>query len=458
MTTNILVNAAAGATPSKSGWLKYLNGGTTSGATADTRPADIVTDANGNVYVLCNGDEPYAKPYIVKYNSSGVRQWSRTLANNAISTRNTGGACTLDSSGNLYVWIADYNGVTSVLYKITSAGSIVWRSGRNNNAYRTGRAYTQKLKVDSAGNIYAVGGIGNSSWGIIYKFNSSGTLLFQRSYWRWSAHMFTDIAIVSDGIIVVGGYSNAGAWFPIVVKLNTSLVPQWATYPQGNNNFSSPSRIALESNGNFYVSFVGSSQSSDSQNRIYKFDSSGTILWAVGISGGINNEVAPNSYLSYTYIGGLALDNTENLFVLCDGMFLTKLDKSTGAVVFTNKWKTNPSDSISNPNYRNLATLLSSDTFGNLYLIGSYFDFSYVSNNSVRLTKIGKVPSDGTLTGSNDYVSSDSSIVSTIFTGDPYQYNPPLPLNEVATTTNYTPDATYDLIAWTPTRDITVTL
>lgn len=459
MTTNILINAAAGALPSKTGWLKYLNGGTTSGVTADTRPADIVTDANGNVYVLCNGGDPAAKPYIVKYNSSGVRQWSRTLANNSISTRDTGGACTLDSSGNLYVWIADYNVSTSVLYKITSAGSIVWRSGRNNNAYRTGKAHTKKLKVDSAGNIYAVGGIGDSPWGIIYKFNSSGTLLFQQSYWRWSAHMFTDIAIVSDGIIVVGGYSAYSAWFPIVVKLNTSLVQQWATYPQGNDaNYSSLARIALESNGNFYVSFVGSTGSSGSQNRIYKFNSSGTILWAVGISGGINNEVAPDSSLGYTYIGGLALDNTENLFVLCDGMFLTKLDKSTGAVVFTNKWKTNPSASISAPFDRNLATLLSSDISGNLYLIGSYFDDSYVNNSSVRLTKIGKVPSDGTLTGSNDYVSSDLSIVSTVFTGDPYAYNPPLPLNEVATTTNYTPDATYDLIAWTPTRDITVTL
>lgn len=455
-----LLHTAGGSAVSKTGWLKYLNGGSTSGTTADTRPADIVTDANGNVYVLCNGGETWTKPYIVKYNSSGVRQWSLTIGINSISTYNTGGACTVDSSGNLYVWIASVNDTSSVLYKITSAGSVVWKSGRNNNAYRTGKAHTKKLKVDSAGNIYAVGGIGNSPWGVIYKFNSSGTLLFQRSYYRWDAHMFTDIAIVSDGIIVVGGYSAYSAWFPIVVKLNTSLVQQWATYPKGTDgNYLTRCSIALESNGNFYVPFIGETQSGTlDYNRIFKFDSSGNILWVRKLTGGVENEVATNSNLRYTYIGGVALDNTENLFVLCDGMFLTKLDKSTGAVVFTNKWKTNPVNTTSDPGFRNMSTLLSSDTSGNLYLIGSYRDNSYVSSSSVRLTKIGKVPSDGTLAGSNDYVSANSSIVSTVYTDDPYQYSPILPLNEVATTTNYTPDASYDLIAWTPTRDITVTL
>ena len=97
-------------------WTKQL--GTSSGENA----TGVATDSSGNVYVtgstrggLDGTNAGSSDLFVVKYNSSGTKQWTKQLGTSGIDSTN--GVAT-DSSGNVYV-----AGVTSGGLDGTNAGS-----------------------------------------------------------------------------------------------------------------------------------------------------------------------------------------------------------------------------------------------------------------------------------------------------------------------------------------------
>ena len=135
-----------------------------------------------------DGNTYYGKSdiFLVKYNSSGTKQWTKQLGT---SEYELGIDVTSDSSGNIYVTgftRGGLDGNTSsgesdiFLIKYNSSGTKQWTKQLGTSSYDSGFGVT----TDTSGNIYITGqtkgGLdGNTNSGkrdiFLIKFNSSGT-------------------------------------------------------------------------------------------------------------------------------------------------------------------------------------------------------------------------------------------------------------------------------------------
>lgn len=152
-------------------------------------------DASGNIYFV--GTRSSGKKRLVKLNSAGAAQFA------ILGTSSTDFQDELlhaDSSGNIYV-----AATASTLIKFNSSGASVqqWRFTSGGSTVGA-----QAVATDSANNIYvAVSGFS----AIIYlKFNSSGTLQFQRNITSsFGVGTLRGIVMSGNGAVFITGRSSA---------------------------------------------------------------------------------------------------------------------------------------------------------------------------------------------------------------------------------------------------------
>lgn len=190
----------------------------------------VGVDSSGNVYVGGSGKyDSTSGVYnfiIAKYNSSGTLQWQRKLEQSG--GNNVAAGFYVDSSGNSY--ITGYSNQSGTYYgyvaKYDSSGTIQWQrqfiGGGNNYANANG------VTVDSSGNVYVSGaatGSDSLSDGHLIKYNSSGTVQWQR---RFTKVALNPIAVDSSGNVFSGGEINAASPYKgSLVKYNSSGTIQW---------------------------------------------------------------------------------------------------------------------------------------------------------------------------------------------------------------------------------------
>jgi len=175
--------------------------------------------------------DTYDKASLAKLNSSGDFVWhKRYLIGLEVVTFSP--YIVSDASGsNLYMSLTRINNggdpntdpYYATISKVSSAdGSITWtRELAQPNGYR---CYVSNIDLDSSGNLYATGyykidGAGNSgnSWrGYLAKFNSSGTIQWQKEITRTAVGDYTDYLFMdavsvdsSNNIYVTGEYRFA---------------------------------------------------------------------------------------------------------------------------------------------------------------------------------------------------------------------------------------------------------
>ena len=262
-------------------WTKQL------GTAATDQGIGVITDSSGNIYVSGYNNVGYspsssafdgnpssgsADMILVKYNSSGLKQWSDQLGT---SLADYGWGITIDSSDNIYVTgstAGDLDENTSegasdrFLVKYNSGGTKQWTqqlgSSSNDKAY--GAA------TDSSGNIYVTGYTQGSFDGKTYlgsndiflvKYNSSGTKQWTKQYGSSSDDSANGIATDSSGNIYVTGYTqgnldgnhDSGSQDIFLLKYNSSGTQQWIKQLGERNSSDVAEDITVDSSDNIYI-------------------------------------------------------------------------------------------------------------------------------------------------------------------------------------------------------------
>ena len=214
----------------------------------------IAVDSSNNVYVT---GVDYNKLMLAKYNSAGVIQWQVFLSNSS----EAGQGIAVDSSSNVYVvGYSDAAGGAGsndlLLVKYNASGVIQWQRSLGGAASDLGSG----VAVDSSGNVYVAGQTSSEGAGaqdlLLAKYSSAGVIQWQRRLGGAATDLGRAIAVDSSANVYVVGYSNspsAGATSALIAKWDTSGTLQWQR-SLGGSGSDVASGVAVDSvNGILYV-------------------------------------------------------------------------------------------------------------------------------------------------------------------------------------------------------------
>lgn len=256
-------------------WQYKYSIGSILGDTGDA--GNISIDSSGNIYVAVQGDYDnpnqeqsgtYPQPYVaflLKVNSSGTLQWMRQYGDSLNDSIGSISAPAIDASGNIYLAMTrstalqlDYDTPIPIIAKYNSSGTLqdtlritpgeysyvsmikynpidgnlymstIGSSGSYLYKVSTGLSisfirklagsygYTNSIAFDASGNIHGFRNYDGASYmNQYYKYNTSGTILDQKTFVATNKDLFISrISILSDRMYLSwwygGGVSGCG--------------------------------------------------------------------------------------------------------------------------------------------------------------------------------------------------------------------------------------------------------
>jgi len=317
----------------------------------------VATDSSGNVYVTGgtkggldgNTSAGNTDLFVVKYNSSGTKQWTKQLGSSGLDSAN---GITIDSSGNVYVTGVTFGGLdwnTSAgandlfVVKYNSNGTKEWTKQLGSASSDSANG----VATDSSGNVYVVGGTKGNLLGIsnsgrtdafVIKFDSSGIKQWTKKLGTWQNDLANGVATDSSGNFYVTGFTyqhldgntSAGNADLFVVKYDSKGKKQW-TKQLGTSGHDRARGVVTDSSGNVYVAggtyggLDGNTNAGNSDLFVVKYNSSGTKQWTKQMG---------SSSRDYDY--GVATDSSGNVYVAGDTY--GGLDGNTNAGNVTSSW------------------------------------------------------------------------------------------------------------------------
>ena len=346
-------------------WTRQLGSSSRDSANA------VATDSSGNVYVtgMTNGGLDGCKNagiedlFVVKYNSSGTKQWTNQLGS---SSRDSADDVATDSTGNIYVTGTTYSeldGNTSAgkadlfVVKYNSSGTHQWTKQLGTDRYDEARG----VATDSSGNVYVTGytegGLdGNTNLGkadlFVVKYNSSGTKQWANQLGTWDTDFANGVATDSSGNVYVtgstyrslDGNTSAGNADLIVVKYYDNGTKQW-TQQLGSSSDDYANDVVTDSSGNAYVTGTtyggldGNTSAGNADLFVVKYNSSGTKQWtkqlgtsSTDTANGVTTDSSGNVYVAGGTYGGLDGNTSAGV----NDLFIVKYN-SSGTKQWTNQ-------------------------------------------------------------------------------------------------------------------------
>ena len=292
-------------------WAKGVGGniGNTLQVSGNTSGNNVVTDGNGDVYVIgyfqtptmvvgnytltnTNNSGNSADIFIAKYDAVGNILWAKSAQGD--SSDNGLGIAT-DAANNVYVTgefssttinfdsktLTNTNTGTDDIFivKYSSAGNVIWAKNYGGSKDDFGNAIT----TDAMSNIYISGSFKSPTLNIgayiltydstlysdmfIAKYDSSGNVLFAKSIGKSCSIAYIGSNIITDAnnnVYVTGSFSNAkttigndtlinkGNQDIFIAKYNSLGIPLWAKSAGGTSTDEANS-MAIDGNGDVYI-------------------------------------------------------------------------------------------------------------------------------------------------------------------------------------------------------------
>ena len=302
-------------------WAKQLGEPVASPAAPGTGKSSISLDASGNIYIGGSrrfGSGQNTSYVLIKYNSNGDSLWSRTYKGTHFLAGLGSGIVCVKVDGN-FVYVTgksfDQNPDLSsscfaATIKYDLGGTLQWM---RKDTLINGSDNVIGMETDASGNIFITCDHGFNI--LTFKCNSAGALIWKRSYTGISGDYYdrvTGLAVGPLGNVYLTGNSvrttaSGGEDF-MTLKYDASGNFLWERFYNGTYGDGDYSNgIAVDENGNAYITGVAFDLNFDFNYMTIKYDTDGTQKWKISYDGGFTHRS--------DYATGIILDTEGNVVV-----------------------------------------------------------------------------------------------------------------------------------------------
>jgi uncharacterized delta-60 repeat protein len=332
----------------------------------------IAVDASGNVYVTgeSKGNGSSDRDFVtVKYNSTGNVVWVARY-NGPGNDDDRAVAIAVDVNGNVYV-TGESKGSTSNLdyttIKYDTNGNQLWMARYNGPANSEDIAHG--IALDASGNVYVTGESKGSNTNIDYatvKYSPSGSQLWVKRYNGPVSYQDSAYAIAVDvnGNVYVTGESkgNGSCTDYATIKYDFNGNQLWVKRYNGSANYYDTAySIAIDSSGNIFVTGKSKTRSYYDYATV-KYDSNGNQKWVKTYNGTGNGDD-----IAYA----IAVDSSGNVYVTGESKGSGWADRDYATVKYDNDGNVLWIARYNGPgNNDDSAYAIAVDSSGNVYVTG----------------------------------------------------------------------------------------
>jgi uncharacterized delta-60 repeat protein len=344
----------------------------------------MAVDPGGNIYL---GGYTYVTKFsdldmlLVKYNSSGILQWSKRINSSANGTDYIR-AITTDQNENVYITgVGAGSGYDYLTIKYDSNGDTVWTARyMGNDPSQFGYDEPWAIVVDKEENVFVTGESYDSNTGYDWatiKYDSSGVMKWVKRYdgilGSTDENSFDLVLDHNDNIIVTGfSPGNMTSADFLTIKYNQNGDTLWTSrYDGTGSGYDYATRVIVDSLDNIYITGRSDGINTQEDFATIKYDSNGVQQWVRRYDGsGQDDEpkdiaVIKNGEVVVTGFSTGASTGRD---------FLSIKYSSSGDTIWTRRF-----NGASGSGYDE-ANSLTGDNDGNIYVTGYSEDNSFSSN------------------------------------------------------------------------------
>ncbi len=334
------------------------------------------------IWVSTRAQTPSLYPYVVP-NIDWIKYYSQTDGTESAPS-------TID--GNSSVYTTGYSGLNTaanlIVLKYDSTGVLNFSYSYNNGSSDIGKA----IKVDNSGNVY-VAGVSTGTTGntqkdyIIIKLNSSGVSQWIKRYDRGVSNddEATNLCVDGSGNVYVTGKSknSSGNYDIVTLKLNGSNGNTvWTHIYSGSGLDDIGVGIAMSTNGS-YVYVTGNTINSSTGSNIVTYalnQGSNTYYWSPVTTNGTANGTDVSKGIKVYGTDVIVCGEVVNTGTGVDYKVI-KYSGSSGTIAWQSSYDYN--------NYTNRGCALTTDSAGNIGIVGTVYNGTTYDYHTVFYTPSG---------------------------------------------------------------------